>query len=235
MWTAQWWWDLQARGATIAPVILASDKTQLSRFSGDKEAWPVYISVGNISKSLRHQTSKYRAYRPFHYCMSYMLKPLIEAGKEGVLMTCADNLIQRVFPILASYLADYPEQCLIACHQENSCPICEIASSDRGDPCFMPVLLHQLHKGVLKDHLVKWCIQLSGAEEVDGRFQALPDHPGLRYFKKGISTISQWTGHEHKEMERVFASLIYGAVPPRVTAMARAVIDFIYYPFQRLC
>ncbi|KAF8511547.1 hypothetical protein JB92DRAFT_2813160 [Gautieria morchelliformis] len=313
MWTAQWWWDLQARsihcddktlplGATIAPVILASDKTQLSRFSGDKEAWPVYISVGNIAKSVRRQTSK-RAmillgYIPvtkleclseatckdrlplqFHYCMSYILKPLIEAGKEGVLMACADNLVQRVFPILAAYLADYPEQCLVACHQENSCPICEIAPSDRGEPvlspsrnptctlkalktcrssvpspdirrlclravdkpfwedlphtnifqCFTPDLLHQLHKGVFKDHLVKWCIQLAGAEEVDRRFQALPDHPCLRYFKKGISTISQWTGCEHKEMERVFASLIYGAVPPHVTAVARAVIDFIYY------
>ncbi|KAF8499342.1 hypothetical protein JB92DRAFT_2743807 [Gautieria morchelliformis] len=62
MWTAQWWWDLQACGihkVTIAPVILASDKTQLSRFSGDKEAWPVYISIGNISKSVHHQTSKH--------------------------------------------------------------------------------------------------------------------------------------------------------------------------------
>ncbi|KAF8482331.1 hypothetical protein JB92DRAFT_3085801 [Gautieria morchelliformis] len=271
MWTAQWWWDLQARsihcddkmlplGARIAPVILASDKTQLSRFSGDKEAWPVYISVGHIAKSVRRQTSKRamillgyipvtkleclseatrkdRAYRLFHYV----------SGKEGVLMTCADNLVRRVFPILAAYLADYPEQCLVACHQENSCPICEIAPSDRGEPvvrghpvfhfhrnptctlkalktcrssmpspdirrlcpravdkpfwedlphtnifqCFTPDLLHQLHKGVFKDHLVKWCIQLAGAEEVDRRFQALPNHPGLRYFKKGISTISQ--------------------------------------------
>ena len=139
-------------GATIAPVILASDKTQLFWLSGDKEAWPVYISVGNIAKSVHHQTSKCamillgyipvtklkflseatskdHAYRLFNYCMSYMLKLLIEAGKEGVLMTCVYNLIWRVFPILASYLADYPKQCLVAFHQENSCPICEIAPS----------------------------------------------------------------------------------------------------------
>ena len=64
---------------------------------------------------------------------------------------------------------------------------------------------------------------------MDWRCQALPDHPGLQYFKKGISTVSQWTSHEHKEMECVFASLIYGAMPPHVTAVARAVIDFIYY------
>ena len=30
-------------GATIAPVILASDKMELSQFKGDKTAWPVYL------------------------------------------------------------------------------------------------------------------------------------------------------------------------------------------------
>lgn len=45
-------------GATIVPVILASDKTQLSNFSGDKSAWPVYLTIGNIEKSLRHKPSE---------------------------------------------------------------------------------------------------------------------------------------------------------------------------------
>ena len=40
-------------GATIAPVIIASDKTHLSNFSGDKSAWPVYLTIGNIDKSTR--------------------------------------------------------------------------------------------------------------------------------------------------------------------------------------
>ncbi|KAF8504157.1 hypothetical protein JB92DRAFT_3084207 [Gautieria morchelliformis] len=210
MWTAQW--CLQKKlppGVTIAAVILASDKTQ----------------------NLLAGTRKDQAYRVFHYCMSYILKPLIEAGKEGVLMTC----------------------CLVASHQENSCPISEIAPTDCGElvlapshnpactlkalktcklrlqgmekpfwedlpytnifQCFTPDILHQLHKGIFKDHLVNWCIQLADTEEVDCQFQSMPDH-------LCILTISQWTGHEHKEMEHVFASLIY---------MARAVIDFVYY------
>ncbi|KAF8545688.1 hypothetical protein OG21DRAFT_1428831, partial [Imleria badia] len=70
MWTADWWWEsqvgkslsfdrythliiIQTRspdGATIAPVILASDKTELSWFRGDKSAWPVYLTIGNLSK-----------------------------------------------------------------------------------------------------------------------------------------------------------------------------------------
>jgi hypothetical protein len=44
-------------GATIAPIILASDKTQLTRFRGDKTAWPVYLSIGNISKEVRRKVS----------------------------------------------------------------------------------------------------------------------------------------------------------------------------------
>jgi hypothetical protein len=37
-------------GATTAPIILASDKTMVLQFRGDKSAWPVYLSIGNIAK-----------------------------------------------------------------------------------------------------------------------------------------------------------------------------------------
>ncbi|KAI6017785.1 hypothetical protein BKA83DRAFT_17150 [Pisolithus microcarpus] len=56
MWTADWWWDMQGKlpaGTTVAPVILLSDKTSLSVFSGDKKAWPIYLTIGNISKDIR--------------------------------------------------------------------------------------------------------------------------------------------------------------------------------------
>lgn len=79
MWTADWWWEMQVRiffnmkiihvdqslpkellpeGATVAPVVLSSDKTNLTRFSGDKQAWPVYLTVGNIAKEIRRKPTE---------------------------------------------------------------------------------------------------------------------------------------------------------------------------------
>jgi len=42
----------------MVPLLFASDKTHLTNFSRDKAAWPVYMSIGNISKSFRRQGSK---------------------------------------------------------------------------------------------------------------------------------------------------------------------------------
>ncbi|KAI0683265.1 hypothetical protein BC835DRAFT_1472233 [Cytidiella melzeri] len=57
----------------------------------------------------------------------------------------------------------------------------------------------------------------------------MPPYPGLRHFKHGISFVSQWTGREHREMQKVFTGLLTGAVPSAVLQAAVAVLDFIYY------
>ena len=288
-------------GATIAPLILSSDKTQLTQFQGDKKAWPVYLTIGDVSKNIRRQPSMHatilvgylpvaklecygeatrslQGYRLFHHCMGMIFNVLITAGKEGVEMVCADGWIRRVYVILAAYVADFPEQCLVACCMENRCPRCTVDPKDRGmaieslfhdktqsldllskhqqgrNPpqfekeglravykpfwadlphcdiftCFTTDLLHQLHKGVFKDHLVQWCLEIIGEKEVDKRFKAMNGYPGLRHFKKGISSVSQWTGTEHKEMEKVLLGITIGSVPSRFVPIVRSLVDFIY-------
>lgn len=160
--TGKWWWAMQVRipcqceqsqdpnsrciqrllpkGATIAAIILSSDKTQLSTFSGDKSAWPVYLTLGNIDASVSklecftEDRRSVEGYQLFHDCMRALLKPLIEAGQNGVEMLCSDGRTRLVFPLLAAYVADYPEQCLIAGCGERRCPKCTATSKELGDP-----------------------------------------------------------------------------------------------------
>jgi hypothetical protein len=287
----------------VSPVHVSSDKTTLTRFGGDKQGWPVYITVGNIDKNTRRKQSKHatillgylpvtklecfeeknravQGYCLFHKCMKSLLDPLVEAGKTGVVMICADGKRRRIHPILAAYIADYPEQCLVGCCQQNRCPKCLVPTNDLGNPIasslrdpedtlktlhlaangyapeafaknglrpvepfwkdlpfcdifasFTPDILHQLHKGVFKDHLVKWVTEtlVGGKHEVDRRFQAMTGHPSLRHFKKGISLISQWTGTEHKNMERVFLGVVADTANSKVVQATCAILDFIHY------
>ena len=285
-------------------MIIGSDKTNLTRFSGDKFAWPVYISVGNISKATRRKTSRNATillgYLPvsklskilpsarsatqhqlFHNCMKILLQPLVKAGTNGVDMLCSDGEVRLVFLILSAYLADYPEQCLVACCKENRCPKCLVSPNERGDPVrselrnteatieilqdaalgmdstsrfeahglrpvdpfwrtlphcdifstFTPDLLHQLHKGVFGDHVSKWTQQTVslGDLEVDLCFKSMTGHPSLRHFQKGITLVSQWTGREYKELEKVFLGVVAGAADEAVISAVRSILDFIYY------
>ncbi|KAF8417083.1 hypothetical protein EV426DRAFT_540826, partial [Tirmania nivea] len=41
-------------GGTLVPVLLVSDETHLTNFSGDKKLWSVYMSIGNIRSSTQN-------------------------------------------------------------------------------------------------------------------------------------------------------------------------------------
>jgi hypothetical protein len=143
----------------VAPVIIATDKTQLTQFSGNKAAYPVYLTIGNIPKATRRKPSKHacvliaylsvdkmdrsrmndqehrsRVQRLFHESMRIVLQPLIEAGINGIEMISSDGAVRRVHPILTCYVADYPEQCLVACSKYGTCPKCRVCAKNLGDP-----------------------------------------------------------------------------------------------------
>jgi len=50
--------------------------------------------------------------------------------KSGIAVQCADGCIHPAFPRIASFLADYPEQCTIPKVINGWCPRCEIWLDD---------------------------------------------------------------------------------------------------------
>ncbi|KAI0067755.1 hypothetical protein BV25DRAFT_1794108 [Artomyces pyxidatus] len=153
MHTGKWWWAIQHRlenvlgkaGATIIPVIISSDKTQLTLFR-NKSAYPVYLTLGNIPKDIRRKPSRQAqvllGYLPvtrlghirdddirrralvnlFHACLKKATGPLKQAGIDGVEMMAGDGTVHRCHPIFAAYIADYPEQVLVTCTKSGLCP-----------------------------------------------------------------------------------------------------------------
>jgi hypothetical protein len=265
----------------------------------------VYLTIGNIEKAAcRKPTSRshillgylpvtklecysedrqaHEGHQLFHHYMKMLLEPLENAGCNGILMTCADGIRRKVYPLLSTYVADYLEQCLVTCIHENSCPICLVTPKERGGdkpspprtanstldilhqqvrgekpPEFKeqnlrpinlfwrdlphcnihdrmtPNLLHQLHKGVFRDHISSWVKKAAdcSVEEVDCRFTAMPLHSNLCHFKRGILLTSQWTGTEYKVMKKVFLGVLAG-LPSKddcVLCAVRAVLNFIHY------
>jgi Plavaka transposase len=58
MHTAEWWWRTQSKvpeGATVVPILLATDKTMLTQHHGDESAWPIYLTIGNLDRATRRK------------------------------------------------------------------------------------------------------------------------------------------------------------------------------------
>ncbi|KAI0343815.1 hypothetical protein BDW22DRAFT_1477302 [Trametopsis cervina] len=159
--TGKWWWTTQEKleekkpGATIVPIILTSDKTQVTLFRG-KTAYPVYLTIGNIPKEIRRKPSRQAhillAYLPttrlehvtnkaarrrmvtnvYHTAMRHILSPLKNAGLAGVPMASGDGVLRRTHPILAAHGGDYLENFLVVGCKMGECPRCTVPTGELG-------------------------------------------------------------------------------------------------------
>ncbi|KAG9092990.1 hypothetical protein FS749_015280 [Ceratobasidium sp. UAMH 11750] len=286
-WLGDWWWRMQnilGPYVTIAPIIISTDKTKMTVFSGNQKAWPVYMSLGNISSDIRRRPSERTTvligfmpisdltnisneeersrcgWQLFHSCMESILEPLKEVSQTSMEVLCSDG-----------------EQATIACVKDSRCPICWVPTKERGDLSkrypmrdrrrtldalddhwkgysrtidtlgirpvqpfwrnlphvniaggLTPDVLHQLHKGVLGDHLVNWCTILLGKNEMNHRTKGMPRFQGLRHFAQGTSVISQWTGKEAKALASTFLPIVAGYEDTKVVRAVRSIVDFAY-------
>ncbi|KAF8868438.1 hypothetical protein CPB84DRAFT_1819214 [Gymnopilus junonius] len=253
--TSKWWHVLQ---------------TQLTQFSGNKAAYPVYLTIGNIPKATRRKPSKHACILIAYLSVqkidcsrindqehhSLVQQPLISAGTNGVKMTSSDGAVRCVHPILTCYVADYPEQCLVACTKYGTCPKCKASAKDLQNPTPAPNRTESWTNSIIQEakdqanlsprKFHAYCMSHDVAGSVYKPFwegfplcdihrSITPDvlHQlyqayGLRPFKNGIFALSQISGMERKNMAKILLGCLVGCMPSQGIAAVTALLDFIY-------
>ena len=132
-------------GATMVPIILASDKTPVTHHTGGLQMHPVFLTIGNIQSDIRMQASLHAwrciAFIPspkikvhskcktlllsrlFHWSLDVVTTRLKEAAKNGHMLVDASGNMRKCFTPLVSYIADLSEQQLIAGVSKNASPV----------------------------------------------------------------------------------------------------------------
>jgi len=128
-----------------------SNQTHLSNLSGDKKAWPVYLTLGNLPATRHNRPGSFAVLllallpvRPkLTKCSTdhlqrqinaYTLRGVFELGfeplqnpaLEGVNINCPDAKVRRCFPILFAGIADDMENVALHGMKSNVCPKCEV-------------------------------------------------------------------------------------------------------------
>ncbi|KAH9021901.1 hypothetical protein EDB85DRAFT_2075518 [Lactarius pseudohatsudake] len=288
MHTGEWWWSTQkvldkdaGAGKTIIPIILSSDKTQITLFR-NKSAYPLYMTIGNIPKEIRrrpslcayvlvaylptsrlpHITSKASRRRClinlYHACLSEILSPIIEPGRNGTTMTSADSISRRCHPIYACFIGDYPEQVLVTCTKTGECAQCPEPRDKLGSVGEIPTgwrdlqtLLDTLHN--FNDDPVAFfesCKELGVKSVTEPFWKDLPYAHVYRSItpdvlhqlhQGGISTLSRVSGTEHGHICRFLLALVLDIPLPgtldsgALVQALRKLLNFLYlaqYPIH---
>ncbi|KIK83403.1 hypothetical protein PAXRUDRAFT_14614 [Paxillus rubicundulus Ve08.2h10] len=107
-----------------------------------------------------------------------------------------------------------------------------------------PNLLHQIIKGVFKDHLVDWVADylkaMHGAkdagcimDDIDRRIAAVASFTSLWWFlqRRGFK---QWTGDNSKALMKIYITAIEGHVPPEIVHTFHAFLEFCYLVWHNI-
>ncbi|KAG0633524.1 hypothetical protein HOY80DRAFT_1104646 [Tuber brumale] len=156
-----WWWETQdslPEGATLVPIICSSDVMFLTNFFGDKKAWPIYLTIGNILSKTRNKSSKHAsillALLPIPPKMlgvasrdsrqrlvnneilceliEAIFTPIGEVAEVRIEIECADGKVWQCFPRLAAWIADHLENVTLHGIQQNQYTVCETTPDQLG-------------------------------------------------------------------------------------------------------
>ncbi|KIK20935.1 hypothetical protein PISMIDRAFT_12681 [Pisolithus microcarpus 441] len=142
-------WQMQSNlpaGATLCSIVLSSDKTHITNMCGGKVVHPLLISLANIKMAVWNKASSHAflltALIPviefihpvprmrsvleahlFHQCLDIILQPLKITAQVGRMMSDPVGGLCHCFMLLAAYIIDTPEACMLVCVRGKTSPV----------------------------------------------------------------------------------------------------------------
>ncbi|KAH8987701.1 hypothetical protein EDB86DRAFT_2808752, partial [Lactarius hatsudake] len=162
--TGDFAWQSQVHlpdGATQLAVVGGSDKTCVTAMTGGLEMYPAYLSLANIVSEVRMKASnhawmcfcflpivKFRVHPSFqsilsarlwHVCMDKAFARCKDAAITGCFVADPHGRLRWSFPLLATWIADLPEQHLISAIANSTSPHSLAVTNQFGDAhCHSP-------------------------------------------------------------------------------------------------
>ncbi|KAI6095344.1 hypothetical protein F5141DRAFT_976783, partial [Pisolithus sp. B1] len=90
-----------------------------------------------------------------------------------------------------------------------------------------PKVLHHFHQ-MFWDHNVKWCINVTGATELDFCFSIIQTLVGYWVFSEEILRLKQVMGHDHHAVQCYIIATVAGSIPHKFLTAIHTLLDFCY-------
>jgi len=141
------------------PLSDCQTRLKLPVCSGDKKAWPVYVTISNILLRTRNsplmmlilfltllpvppkftgesaradEAQRQMNADVLRTVFNLVLRPLQQVVQEGTVMDCAEGKRRLCFPILSAWIVDHAEHTALHGIGSKSCPKCEVLCKELG-------------------------------------------------------------------------------------------------------
>jgi len=188
-------------GDTVISIIFMSDATHLTNFSGDRKAWPVYMTIGNLSALARMGTaiyslllvallpiaikirdiprSRYNKQKEHNrmilqHVLRQILEPLMCADRQVFFPWCADGHFRRCVASPATWIADYSEHRDLHNIKNGICYWCECPKAEMGQ--------HPVRPYPIRDDDKYRALSVANTATANARLASFDVHQGSNVF-----------------------------------------------------
>ncbi|KAG0644729.1 hypothetical protein HOY80DRAFT_1097389 [Tuber brumale] len=223
-----WWWETQdslPEVATIVPMICSADVTFLTNLSGDKKAWPIYLTIGEVAEvGIEIECAYGKVPQCFPHLAAWIADHLENVTLHGIqqnLCAVGETTTNRsgAYTGRSAAIGDYKKyQTLCAEYSEGS--------SDAGEDLInhafklhprvfwslpdvhqahlpKPDILHVVYLGIFETHLMKWIIgflkkykRLQAFDAIWKNLPAYPSYPTEAMIQYLEQYLKAFHGHE---------------------------------------